>query len=169
MEAGVDPARKHHDADVRSLHSTVVVHDGLRLHGPKLEQAGLEIRSGAPPSTKIRVEHLVARIEAVRVSTLGIGLPDLEERVANRRTTTIEYPAFDGDSLPDRILGNEVVTEVVLEYLEARLLRRQADVDVRAAGLRRRFGKVKIGSVQLQLSSRLIFDASDMTSRPRYL
>src|SRR5262249_21985775 len=55
---------------------------------------------------------------------------------------TIEYAPFDADSLPGRIGPDKHVGEVLVEYVEASLMRDQADMNVRTSRLGWRLGQI---------------------------
>jgi len=72
------------------------------------------------------------------VAARRIGLPDLEQDIAQRRARAVDYPTLDADALALRLRPGEHVGKVLLEDLEAGLLRRKPDVNIRSRGLRGR-------------------------------
>ena len=68
-----------------------------------------------------------------------VRLPDLDQHVAHRRARAVDHAAFDANVLALGLRAGQHVGEVLVEDVEAGLLRREADVDVRSRRLRRRF------------------------------
>src|SRR5262249_24164248 len=112
------------------------------LYGVEPKEAALEIRAGAAPSAKRLVERRLLPISGVVVATRRIGLPNLHQRVFERRADTIEHAPFDADPLPGRIGTDKHVGEVLVEYGEASLMRDQADKNVSTRRLGWRLGQI---------------------------
>jgi hypothetical protein len=73
----------------------------------------------------------------------GVGLPDLDERVGERRPAAVDYPAGDDDPLALGVGADEHPAEIagVAVHLDAGIIGRRADMNVRAGRLRRRFAQ----------------------------
>jgi hypothetical protein len=41
------------------------------------------------------------------IASRGVGLPDLQQHIADRRSGAVDNPAFNGDPFPDGIGGGE--------------------------------------------------------------
>jgi hypothetical protein len=137
LRPDVDAAGDDPGVDVRRHRPVVAAHDAARLDRVEGVDAGLEVGAAAAPAAKRRVERLAGlAIARVRVPAVGIGLPDLDQHVLQHRADAVEDAALDADALAFGAFGDEDAAEVVLEDVEAGGLRRQADVDVRAGGLR---------------------------------
>jgi len=69
--------------------------------------SGAFLEIGTAATGEVRVERLRLMIVGVRVTTRGIRLPDLYERIGHRGANTIAHRALDGDVPPERVLGRD--------------------------------------------------------------
>src|SRR3954469_22088118 len=72
----------------------------------------------APGAREVRVERGVPGIPAVLVAPGGVGLPDLDEGVAQRPAGGVEDAPRDRDALADRVAGL-LAGEVVVALVDA--------------------------------------------------
>ncbi len=87
-----------------------------RLDGFKAPNAGGEIRAGTPPAAEGRVDgFLLLTIVRMVIATRGVGLPDLQQHIADRRPGAVDNPAFNGDALPGGIGGSEDRAKIFLK------------------------------------------------------
>ena len=99
VEADIDAACDNPDVDVRRAFPSRLVDGSARLDGLEGNQPGVEIRSGAAPAAEIPVDGAGRTIGRMIVAARRIGLPDLEQHVAQRRTGAVEHPTFERDPL----------------------------------------------------------------------
>ena len=94
------------------------------------------------------------RSTGLGVDAGGVGLPDLDQHVLDRRAGAVGDDALDGDPLALGVRAGDVGAELLLEDLEAGGAGREADVDVGAGGLRGGLAEIaqrlRHGSVPLQ-------------------
>jgi hypothetical protein len=78
-----------------------------------------------------------ARLRRTWIEAIGIGLPDLDQRIAQRRSGAVDDTAADGDTLAARtVLTERAGAEVRREYArDLGEIRRAADMDIGAGGL----------------------------------
>ncbi|MNS78966.1 hypothetical protein D3C71_1582850 [compost metagenome] len=86
---------------------------------------------------------MLLQIAWVVVTAMGVGLPNLQQHVADRRPAAVEHPALQSDALSLGLRLGQHVAEVVFENLEAGRQRRKADMHIRPGGLRRRFRQIR--------------------------
>src|SRR5271154_5060924 len=89
--------------------------------------AALIVGCATPGAAEVGVKRRGPAVGAVSVAAGGVGLPDLDERISQRLTLGVEYPAADGDALADRltiVLAREVGVAIadgpIWEQLRAR-------------------------------------------------
>src|SRR5437588_1127225 len=89
--------------DVRGAPGILMVLPGIGA-GPDRDEfiPTLVVRYHAPCPGKIWIERRVMLIVDVDVTSGGICLPDLDQRVRHRAAVLVEHPARDDDALPDR-------------------------------------------------------------------
>ena len=160
------------EVDVRGAPGVVVVAPRVR---PGLDReeavATLVVGQAAPGAGEVGVQRRRPVVDDVLVAPAGVGLPDLDQRVAQRLALGVEHPAGDDDPLADRlalVLGRQVG---VLRRDRQRLAQRRAGdlrdrvrkVDQRLLGMAQRGRLVRRvvqrrvrGSVLAQVAARRV-------------
>ena len=63
----------------------------------------MSVSSGVPVSVKGGVEEFFLRVVGMVVAALGVGLPELDHRVAHRSRVTVENATLDLDTVAARL------------------------------------------------------------------
>ena len=143
IQANIDPPRHHPQVDVRRHQPAIATGHRARLDGFKAPNAGGEIRAGTPPAAEGRVDgFLLLTIVRMVIATRGVGLPDLQQHIADRRPGAVDNPAFNGDALPGGIGGSEDRAKIFLKNMKACGVRRQADMNIGSRRLRGGFRQI---------------------------
>src|SRR6266699_3447254 len=97
-------ACEHGDADVWCLPSLVIEGNGAGLDRLKPVEA-LVLGARATKAHKGRIQRCWSRICRMVVAAMGIGLPDLDQRIGNRQPVAIEDASFDGNARVQWVVG----------------------------------------------------------------
>src|SRR5207253_1618191 len=101
----------------------------------------------AAPAPEAVVERFLLPVGRVMIFAGGVGLPDFEQHVAQRRSGPIDDAPLDADAFALRFRTDQHMGEIPLENVESRLLRRKADMHIGARRLRcRLFQIVAVGN-----------------------
>src|SRR5262245_5106694 len=115
---------------------TTAANDGTGLDGAKAIAAAFEIAARAPPAAKIIVDRLRLPVGGVMVATGGVGLPNLDQRILERRAGPIDHPSLDAHALALGLRPDHPPTKVIAEDVKPALARHQTDMDIGAGRLR---------------------------------
>ena len=142
-QADVDAPRGEPNVDVRSHRlSALAAKNASRLDCADGVDAGRKICPRSRPSAKSLIEWLVLVVGGMIVPAGGVGLPGLEKHVLRGAPQAVEHAAFDRDAFALDAGGGEVVAKILLEYIEARLMRDKPDMHVGPCRLRGGLGEI---------------------------
>ena len=112
--------------------------DAAGFDGFEAIESGLRVGGGAAPAGKVWIGGSTS-FGGTGVEALGVGLPDLDNAIAQWFAGTVEDVTLDDDKLTLCLVVDEVVTEIVgVGTVNADEVGHEPDVDIGAGGLRRR-------------------------------
>src|SRR5690606_26129497 len=139
IQADIDATRDDPETDMRRHQTTVLEGYATGLHRLETELASLHIGRAAAPAGEVRVRR-TAQFGWRIVETVGVGLPDLDQGILQRRTGTVEDATTDDDAFALALVVDHPCAEVfVIDAADLAEIRHAADMDVRPGRLRRRF------------------------------
>ena len=112
-----------------------------RLDGAEIVIAVL-VAQRAPAAAEVGIDRSQIGVLLVAIAAGGIGLPDFDQRVSNRRAGAVIDMPFHHDALPARLRLRQHMGKITLENIKAGGMRRQTDVHIRPGGLRGRFRQI---------------------------
>ena len=134
VQVDVDPPGKQADVDVRCHWHTGGVFHHAWLH--RMRRPLTRVKGG---SRAAKAVEGVFQVVGILVLTVGVGLPELQERVPHQVAIAVIHMADQQNMLAGRIRLGQAVPDFLVAGRVAGRFQGQADVHVGAGGLRRGF------------------------------